>query len=231
MLESSASQFTRTPHSLTPMSIHIIEKGKRGTVVGNTVNKLLGFFGANPIVRPSGASQAALTDSTGGTAGTTLSANVGEQVLTIPLSSLATGIGTGAMDIVTAFTPGFRFKLLGLEFVTTLAGTGSGASQVFNLEIGTTDTTGGVLTLNLASQATVGTVTAATAITAANVGAATDTISIEKASGGTVFTAGAGFFVLKLQNLDTADAVASLAAQGNASRNALVALGLIKGAA
>lgn len=213
------------------MSIHITEKGKLGTVVGNTVNKLLGFFGADPITRPVGANQRALTDSSGGTAGSTLSANVGEQLLTVPLTSLATGIGTGAMDIVTAITPGFRFQLLGLEFVTTLAGTGTSASQVFNLEIGTTDTTGGVLTLNLASQATVGTVTAATAITAANVGSATDTISIEKAGSGTVFTAGAGFFVIKLKNLDTADAVASLAAQGNAVRNALVSLGLIKGAA
>jgi hypothetical protein len=43
------------------MSIHIIERGKRGTIVGNTVAKLLGFFGANPILRPSGATQAAVT--------------------------------------------------------------------------------------------------------------------------------------------------------------------------
>jgi len=213
------------------MSIHIIEKGKKGTVIGNTVSKLLGFFGASPVARPSGATQVALTDSTGGTAGTTLSANVGEQLVTIPLTSLATGLSTSAIDLLTALTPGFRFKILGLEFVTTVAGTGTDASQVFNLEIGGTNVTGGVLTLTLASQATIGTVTAATAITAANVGSATDTISLEMAADGTVFTAGAGYFVLKLQNLDTADAVASLAALSNKLRGDLVSLGLIKGAA
>jgi hypothetical protein len=211
------------------MSIHIIEKGQRGTIVGNTAKKLLGFFGAAPVLRPSGSSQAALTDSSGGTAGTALSTHIAEQFFTVPLTSLATGIGTGAMDILTGFVPGFRFQLLGLEFVTTIAGTGVSASQVFNLEIGTTNTTGGVLTLDLASQATVGVVTSATAITAANVGAATDAISLEKAGSGTVFTAGAGYFVIKLKNLDTADAIASLAAQGNAIRSALTTLGLIKG--
>ena len=49
-----------------------------------------------------------------------------------------------------------------------------------------------------------------TAVTAANTGTATDNISIEMAAGGTVFTAGAGYFLIKIQNLDTADAVASL---------------------
>jgi hypothetical protein len=51
------------------MSIHIIERGKRGTIIGNTVNKLLGFFGKAPVARPSGAAQAAVTaTSTNGTA-------------------------------------------------------------------------------------------------------------------------------------------------------------------
>lgn len=213
------------------MSTHIVEKGQRGTIVFNTLRKLGAFFGATPILQPSGANQRALTDSSGGTVGSTLSLNLSEQILTIPLTSLVTGIGTGAMDIVTNFVPGFRFRLLAFEFVTTLAGTGAGASQVFNLEIGTTDVTGGVLTLNLANQGTVGAVTAGTAITAANVGTATDSISIEKAGSGTVFTAGAGFFVIKVLNLDLADAIASMTAQGNAVRNALTSLGLIKGAA
>jgi hypothetical protein len=43
------------------MSIHIIERGKRGTIIGNTVQKLLGFFGKSPVARPSGAAQAAVT--------------------------------------------------------------------------------------------------------------------------------------------------------------------------
>lgn len=119
-----------------------------------------------------------------------------------PLTRLATDLSTAAIDLLTNFTPGHRFKLVKWAFVTTTAGTGTSASQVFNLEIGTTNTTGGVLTLLLANTDTIGKITAATAITALNEGAATDTISIEMAASGTVFTAGAGYFVITIQNLD-----------------------------
>lgn len=120
----------------------------------------------------------------------------------VPLTSLATGLSTAALDITTNLTLGHRFKLLALNWVTTLAGTGSGASQTFNLEIGTTNVTGGVVNPTLASTATVGSITAGTAITDLNEGTATDTISIEMAASGTVFTAGAGYFVLRVQNLE-----------------------------
>lgn len=212
------------------MSANIIDK-LRGTVVFDTLKKKGAFFGALPILRPSGAAQAALTDSTGGTAGTTLAAGVGVTPVTIPLTSLATGLSTSAIDLLTGYTPGFRFRIVSLEFVTTVAGTGASASQTFNLEIGTTNVTGGVLTLTLASQAAIGAITAATPITANNIGSSTDAISLEMAAGGTVFTAGAGYFIMELQNLDTADAVASSASLLGAIRSALVSLGLIKGAA
>jgi hypothetical protein len=212
------------------MSANIVDK-LRGTVVFDTLKKKGAFFGALPILRPSGAAQAALTDSTGGTAGTTLAAGVGVTPVTIPLTSLATGLSTSAIDLLTGYTPGFRFRIVSLEFVTTVAGTGAGASQTFNLEIGTTNVTGGVLSLTLASQAAIGTITAATAITANNIGSSTDAISLEMAAGGTVFTAGAGYFIMELQNLDTADAIASGASLLGAIRSALVSLGLIKGAA
>ena len=65
----------------------------------------------------------------------------------------------------------------------------------------------------LADTAAIGQVDAATAITAANTGTASDTISIEMAASGTVFTAGAGYFVIKIQNMDTADALAAIAAR------------------
>lgn len=153
---------------------------------------------------------AAITDSSGGAAAAAIAAGVGKQFLTHPLTSLATGLGTSAIDILTTYTPGFKFKLLSLDFVTTVAGTGAGASQVFNLEIGTTNVTGGVCTVTLASTDTIGKITAGTAITAANTGSATDTISIEMAASGTVFTAGAGYFLIGIQNMDTADAFATL---------------------
>lgn len=162
-------------------------------------------------------SSAGLTDSSGGTAASAIAAGVGKSILVFPLSSLATGLSTSALDLLTNYTPGYAFKLLSFDFVTTIAGTGSGASQTFNLEIGTTNTTGGSLNVTLASTDTVGKITAGTAITAANTGTASDTISIEMAASGTVFTAGAGAFLIGIQNMDVANAFASLLASGSAS--------------
>lgn len=150
------------------------------------------------------------TDNTTGTGTDTLAAGVGVQLVTIPLTSLATGLSTSAIDLLTTYTPGFAFKVLDFNFVTTVAGTGSGASQTFNLEIGTTNVTGGSLNVTLASTSAIGEVTEGTAVTANNVGTASDTLSIEMAAGGTVFTAGAGYFVIHLQNMDTANAFASV---------------------
>jgi len=162
-----------------------------------------------------------LTNNTTGTPAATLNAGTGVATLTIPLTSLVTGLGVLAIDLLTNYVPGYAFKLLAFDFITTVAGTGAGASQVFNLEIGTTNVTGGVLTVTLASTATIGVQTNGTAITAANTGTATDTLSIEMAAGGTVFTAGAGYFVIKVQNMDTANAVASLNASITAINSTL----------
>lgn len=153
----------------------------------------------------------ALTDNSTGTASNTIAAGVGVFTITIPLTSLATGLSTLAIDLLTALVPGYRFKLLSFDFVTTIVGAGTGASQVFNLEIDATDVTGGVLTVTLASTNTIGAITSGTAITAANVGTAANNASIEMAAGGTAFTSGSGYFVIKLQNMDSADAVAALA--------------------
>lgn len=153
------------------------------------------------------------TDNSTGSAGSTIAAGVGRSLFIHPLTSLVTGLSTAAIDLLTNYTPGFRFKILSIDFVTTVAGTGSGASQTFNLEIGTTNLTGGVVNVTLASTATVGAITAGSAVTANNTGTASDNISLEMAAGGTVFTAGAGYFVIRLQNLDDADFTASVASK------------------
>jgi hypothetical protein len=123
-------------------------------------------------------------------------------ITTIPFAIQLASMTTAAADLLTNYTPGYRFKLLSLAFHVTTLGTGASASQVINLEIGSTNVTGGVLTLLLADTTPLGKVTQATAITALNEGSATDTISIEVASGGTVFTAGAGELLLEIQNLE-----------------------------
>ena len=109
---------------------------------------------------------------------------------------------TAAADLVTGLTLGHRGKIVAIYFTTTTLGTGSGASQVINLEIGTTNLTGGVLTLLLADTTPLGKTTAATAITANNEFSATDAISVEFAASGTVFTAGNGTLSIVIQNLE-----------------------------
>lgn len=145
-----------------------------------------------------------LTDNSTGTGSDTIAAGVG--VFTLPIHLNLAAMTTAAADLITNYVLGFKFKLLSVSFVTTKLGTGASASQVLNFEIGSTNVTGGVLTLLLADTDTLGKKTDATAITAANTGSATDTLSLEVATGGTVFTAGEGDLLLKLQNMDTADA-------------------------
>lgn len=163
---------------------------------------------------PAVAALVALTNSTGGTTSDTLAATVGIVTVAIPQANLAS-MTTAAADLLTNYTPGYAFELLALSFITTTIGAGASASQVINLEIGTTNVTGGVLTILLADTDTLGKKKDATAITAANVGTAADTISIEVAATGTAFSAGSGYFLLKLRNLDTVNALASLAAKIN----------------
>lgn len=191
-------------------------------------SQLLGFHGATPIAQRSGADGTALTDSTGGSvANATLASTAGITTLSIPIQLAS--MTTSAADLVTAFTPGYKFKILGLSFATTTVSTGDGASQVLNLEIGTTNLTGGALTLTLAGTDTLGELTAATAVTAANTGSASDTISLEVAASGTVFTAGEGVLVVTIQNMDVQDNAAKTAEMVNELRATLVAKGLHAG--
>lgn len=181
------------------------------------------------VVQPSGVGESALTDSTTGTAGTTLAAGVGCYWLSFPATIIA---GTSAADYVTAITLGHKFKILGWNWLTAVAVAGASGSRVFNLEIGTTDvgTVVSTCTVTTAADATVGAIRPATTVTGANTGSATDTFSIEVASGGTSITGGSGSFNILVQNMDVADAVASMARQGNALRTALVNMSQIAGA-
>lgn len=159
----------------------------------------------------------AITDNTTGSASTTLAAGVGVYNLTLPAPANLSTLSTGGVDVATGIVLGHKFKILQWEFITTVAGTGSGASLVFNLEIGTTDvgTVPSTCTVTLAGTSDIGERTAATAVSGANTGTATDAISLEVAGGGTAFTAGSGYFLVEVQNMDTADAIASIAAEYN----------------
>ena len=155
----------------------------------------------------------AITDNSTGTASDTIAAGAGVFTLAFPIQLAA--MTTAAADLLTNYVVGFAFKLLSISFVTTTIGAGAGASQILNLEIGTTNVTGGAVTVTLAGTDTLGELTAGTAITAANTGTSADTLSVEVAAGGTVFTAGAGILLVRVQNMDTANAIASLADHTN----------------
>lgn len=156
-----------------------------------------------------GALPAVLVDASTGTAGNNIAAGVGITQLHIPHTFIG---GTSAVEPLTNYTVGFKFKILSWVFVTEVLLVGAAGSRVANLEIGTTDVGTVVSTCTIPiANAAVGTVTEATAVSGANTGSASDTLSIEIASGGTQFTAGSGTFIITIQNMDTADAIASIA--------------------
>lgn len=156
----------------------------------------------------------ALTDNSTGTASSTIAAGVGVATLAFPINLVA--LTAAAADLMTNYVPGYAFKILAVDFVVTTLGTGAGATMSLNLEIGATNITGGVVNPTLANTATLGTLVTGTAVTAANIGTVASTLSIEVAVGGTIFTAGQGVLLVKIQNLNSANAFASLAANSNA---------------
>lgn len=130
--------------------------------------------------------------------GQDLAAGVSTYVMTIPLTLVA--MTTAAADLMSNFVMPHAGAIIGLSFITNVLGTGSGASMVLNMEINDVNLTGGVLTLTLATTTPLGVKIDATAITALNTFAKGDNITLEVAASGTVFTAGAGFVLITIQN-------------------------------
>lgn len=155
----------------------------------------------------------ALTDATGPKVCKATGAALAEIVATAGVSTLAIPItlATIAADVVTNYTPGYAFKLLGVDFVTTTVASTADKAATLNLEIGSTNVTGGTVALTTAACDTLGEIVAGSAITAANTGTASDTISVE-ATGITAFAEGAGVLLIKIQNMDTYNSLANVAA-------------------
>lgn len=149
---------------------------------------------------------AALTDSTTGSAGATLAAGAGCSTLVfyVDAADLANG------DVLTTYVPGYKFKILKFDARCAKPVTTGAKAATLNMEIQTTDLTGGVIALS--GTYAQGAAQAGSAVTAANTGSATDSFSIE-ASAVTTFVEGAFWLVVQIQNMDTADAFASLSAE------------------
>lgn len=132
------------------------------------------------------------------------------QIVAIPVS-LASIAGAG--DVLTTYTPGFRFKVLSMDFAVEVVASTPGKAATLNAEIGTTNLTGGAIALTTANCTPLGAIIAGSAITANNVGGATDTLSIEAASV-TAFGEGSGYILLRIQNLDTLERIAVVETSG-----------------
>jgi len=185
-------------------------------------------FGAAPIASSdrttftqtyatAGATVAAATTSlltnstTGATATTTLAAGVGVEKLHLWVNFA----GLSNADVVTTYTPGFKFKILGVSMGVQKAATTAAKACTLTTYINATPVTGGVLALTSANMTPKGVVLAGTSVTAANTGTSSDTITITGSS--TAFVEGDGWIILTIQNMDTADAVAGLLTQVNAA--------------
>lgn len=156
-------------------------------------------------------STTSLTDSTGGTAGNTLAAGVGEYVLAIHVTLAQI---TGAGDVLTNHVIGHKFKINSMDAVVDKVVTTAAKLATLNMEIGTTNVTGGEVALTSANCTPLGARVAGSAVTAANTGSSTDTFSIEAASV-TAFAEGEVILLISITNMDTSDAIASIAAKLN----------------
>lgn len=150
------------------------------------------------------------TDNTGGAATSTLAAGVG--IYTLTFTTPLVNISAAAFVSV---TPGHTFKVLSIAAsVEVVDSTGAKLATVTPAIAGVS-TTGGALALTSANMTPVGNVVSGTAITGANTGTAAQALTLV-GSAVTPFVTGTAVISVKIQNMDTADALASIAAKINA---------------
>lgn len=114
-------------------------------------------------------------------------------VITVPVQLASI---TGAGDVVTNLTVGFHGRIKAVRFVVTVPVTTAAKAASLNVEIGTTNVTGGVVALTSANCTPLGAVVDGSAVTAANVVKPGDTLSVEAATV-TAFAEGAGVLVIE----------------------------------
>lgn len=115
-----------------------------------------------------------------------------QHTYTLPVFAMA-DIADG--DVVTAVTPGYAGTIEKVYWIQGTPVTTASKASTLNLEIGTTDVTGGTIELTSAACTPLGTIIDGAAITAENTFTSTDTISLE-ASSTTTFVEGAGTVVI-----------------------------------
>jgi hypothetical protein len=153
----------------------------------------------------------ALVDNSGGSVAGGLAAGVGIKTIMIYL-----GLNDVAAngDLITNLLPGYNGKILGLDWIADKPVTTGAKLATFTPKINATGTTGGAVAITSANSTPQGVKVVGSTVTALNTFLPTDTVGIV-ASGVTQFTEGTGWLVLKVQNMDEANAVAALADKVN----------------
>lgn len=147
----------------------------------------------------------AFTDNSTGTASDTIAAGVGEFTMSIFFRAAAI---TGNVLLFT-YTPGFKFKIKRISAAVVDAITTVGKAATLTTAIAGTPTTGGVVTLS-GAYALGAEQASSAAITGLNTGTNAQAITVT-ASAVTAFAEGGFMLNIEMQNMDSADAVASLA--------------------
>lgn len=159
----------------------------------------------------------AITDNSTGTASDTIAAGVGVQTLLV-FVNLSQITATTIFNI----TPGYAFKVLAIAFSVEIAVTTAAKLATITPAVNGSGVTGGALSLTSANCTPKGAVVSGSAITAGNTGTSAQTLTLV-ASTVTAFSEGTGWIMLKVQNTDSANAVASLADHINDIRSQLQA--------
>lgn len=148
-----------------------------------------------------GASTVTVTNSTGATlaAGSRISlyfdvvdGDIATFTLAIDLASIT------AADVVTDFSPGIDGDIVYFGFEVDKAVTTAAKLATLNLEIGSTDVTGGVISLTSAAATPKGKIIDGTAITATNTVTKSSKISVE-ATSVTAFSEGTGSLIIRIR--------------------------------
>lgn len=197
-----------------------------GTSFGQSTSDKISFYNVTPVVQPSGSTQTAITDSSGGTASAAsgVSANAQKSTVIIPLGSLSLLANSSTWKIALPYA----FQVTAANFRTgNPVSTGSKLASL-STSINGVLVTGGTIQVTSAAATPTGALISGAAITGANTGTAGQTLEVQ-VSGVTAFAEGSGWVEFTVVNTDKANESATFAALSNAVRSALVTLGLIKG--
>lgn len=117
----------------------------------------------------------------------------------VSLSYLLATLANG--DILTAFTPGHNFRVIGIKAAVTAAATTAAKAATITPKIGSTAVPGVTLSLTSANMTPLGAVVEGSATTTDLLGTPTDSITLT-ASAVTAFVEGSAAILIGIQNID-----------------------------